>query len=505
MKANKILTIIVMFFVFASISFAAQISGTVTDAATGDGISGALVEVFSTSGVLQNSTTTDVNGLYSVDSIITGVLILNASHLNYNTQSIPKYIGGGGANVDFSLGPISAYRLNGVATPNSTGINIKLKQGSSTIYETFTTAGGSYELAVLPGNYVFEATFPNYNIYAATISITGNTSYNFIMTSAITTGNINGYVRNASGVALIGANVRLKFNGGIVSETTTDGTGYYLLTNIIPNNYNITASYAGYNDQTYAIAISANSTMNRDFNMSGAATTCSQSVSYGSWSTCSGGSQSRSVTYTNYQNVCNWTYVTTQTQSCSSSTSSGGGGASTSYNKFLLGIQPKTVYPDFFEENPVKYTLYKLDNVVFYNNNTKYSISVLDIVNDTVKLKFFPTYKEEVLEDGDIYNIDLGNDEQVTLTIIDVTIDPVYIDGSRATVNLYKNSVKQETKEEPKEEPKVVEKIKDAVVKVSGETVSKNIEPSVAVGASISGSVVILGLLIFFVVRRIFG
>ncbi|MFC1728167.1 carboxypeptidase-like regulatory domain-containing protein [Nanoarchaeota archaeon] len=499
MKA-KLLTIIVMFFLAMATALAAPVSGTVTDAGTSTGIANALVEVFDTTGTLLNSTNADANGTYSVDSVGTGLRIINASSVGYNTQSQPRFVGGGGVTANFILGPIASYTLSGTESGNLANVDINLKQGGVTVFATQTIAGGAYTLNVLNGTYTFEASLVGYDTYTNnSVVIAGNTVHNFALSGSVTTGTAAGYVLNTTGSPLSGADVRLYLGAGMVAQDTTDPTGYYSMT-YNQGDYNLTASFTGYNSQTQAVTLNGGQTTDTNFTLPAQGATCTQSIaSYGSWSTCSGGTQSRSITYNDYNNVCGNTVTVpnAQSQSCSTGGSSGG-----SNRDPVVSLTPQIKYPDFFEYNPIQYTLNRMDTAIFYHDDVKYTVMITDIQEHTATFKLFPTYDEFQAEEGEILEFELNEEDSLMLTLLDSTVNSELFEASTVNVNLLLDVPEDDEEEEDKP---VVQKIKDAVVKVVGEVVPENLAPSVAVGVSVSASTVVLGLLIFFIIRRVTG
>ena len=74
-------------------------------------------------------------------------------------------------------------------------------------------------------------------------------------------GNIS-YTCNGTGIADV--EVNLTQGGSVVKSTTTDGTGYYTFTDVIPGNYNVTASKIRFWDNSTAVTVTAGNTAEAD-------------------------------------------------------------------------------------------------------------------------------------------------------------------------------------------------------------------------------------------------
>jgi len=79
-----------------------------------------------------------------------------------------------------------------------------------------------------------------------------------------TPGTISGHVTNASTAAAI-AGATVSFSGG---STTTDSSGAYSFSNVVPGTYSVTASQTGFTSQTSSVAVSAGATSTLDFHLS---------------------------------------------------------------------------------------------------------------------------------------------------------------------------------------------------------------------------------------------
>jgi protocatechuate 3,4-dioxygenase beta subunit len=68
---------------------------------------------------------------------------------------------------------------------------------------------------------------------------------------------VRGHVRNQSGTAITGAAVKLRKNGVVTYQTTTDNTGFYKMTGVQAGDYVLQLSATGYVTKAINLSISA--------------------------------------------------------------------------------------------------------------------------------------------------------------------------------------------------------------------------------------------------------
>ena len=92
-------------------------------------------------------------------------------------------------------------------------------------------------------------------------------------------GALNGYVRDASGAAVAGADVALNGPGGYTGSTNTDPVGFYSIGALYPGTYSATAGKLGYTSQTVdGISVNASQTTTIDFAITASQGTIAGSV-----------------------------------------------------------------------------------------------------------------------------------------------------------------------------------------------------------------------------------
>ena len=137
-------------------------------------------------------------------------------------------------------------------------------------YSTTTGTNGSYVLSNVPaGTYDVTASKVGYasqTINSVAVSA-GQTTSGIDFTLSVNTGTISGTVKDTAGNGIVGASVSTSPGG---YSTTTGTNGSYVLSNIPPGTYNVTASKTGYVSQTInSVAVSAGQTTSGiDFTLS---------------------------------------------------------------------------------------------------------------------------------------------------------------------------------------------------------------------------------------------
>jgi len=118
---------------------------------------------------------------------------------------------------------------------------------------------------------------PNFCIDGAGVNNTG-VSTTRIITVTVTTGAINGFVKNATGSAISGATVQIKQGSSVIASSATDGTGYYAFS-LNAGIYDVVASKAGYADATNSgVTVTAGQTTQSNLTLTAANGTLSGTV-----------------------------------------------------------------------------------------------------------------------------------------------------------------------------------------------------------------------------------
>ncbi|MBC2256694.1 SdrD B-like domain-containing protein [Listeria booriae] len=253
------------------------VSGTVTDATTGNGLANIRVELHDVQGNLVDSKQTDASGRYNFTGLAAGnyytkVVIPNnydfASSNGFGSDGNSNYIQLNGENTSsnytIALKKQANTTISGVInTPSGQGVseNVSLYNVDGTLVKTVATnsqgnfsfdgisEGNYYVKASIPEGYTFESSAgfgSDGNSYYLQADGTSNIS-NLRLTLAQKTGQIRSTVfsdlnkngtqeTGESGIA--GATVTLYSNtGAVVETTTTDANGLYKFETITPGTY----------------------------------------------------------------------------------------------------------------------------------------------------------------------------------------------------------------------------------------------------------------------------
>jgi len=232
------------------------ISGTVTDAGTGQPIGGATVSY--TGG----SASTDANGVYTLSNAQPGTYSVLAGATGYVSQTATATVSSGATTIlNFALAQSGA--VTGMVTDAGNGQPIFGATVSYSGGSTTTDSGGHYTLSGVPqGTYTVSASAPGYVPGSATVTVSpgATATQDFALTFA--PGTITGTVSDAgSGEPISGATVSCSCGSGGI----TNGFGSYTLSGITPGTYTVTASATGYAAQSASVTVAANSTTTQNF------------------------------------------------------------------------------------------------------------------------------------------------------------------------------------------------------------------------------------------------
>ncbi|MBC2285731.1 SdrD B-like domain-containing protein [Listeria booriae] len=253
------------------------VSGTVTDATTGNGLANIRVELHDVQGNLVDTKQTDASGRYNFTGLAAGnyytkVVIPNnydfASSNGFGSDGNSNYIQLNGENTSsnytIALKKQANTTISGVInTPSGQGVseNVSLYNVDGTLVKTVATnsqgnfsfdgisEGNYYVKASIPEGYTFESSAgfgSDGNSYYLQADGTSNIS-NLRLTLAQKTGQIRSTVfsdlnkngtQEAGESGIAGATVTLYSNtGAVVETTTTDANGLYKFETITPGTY----------------------------------------------------------------------------------------------------------------------------------------------------------------------------------------------------------------------------------------------------------------------------
>lgn len=239
------------------------LSGSVTDASSGESLAGASV----TAGTF--ITTSDSSGNYSLKGIEEGTYILAVSAAGYfNFSTSVSVTSGDTTTVNASLSKIPVNgNITGKVSDSSGGnaiIGATVSDGTRT---SLTDATGSFTLSNIPeGTCNVTAAATGYQSITATFSVVAGVTdkLDFSLTKTVTTGTITGKVTDkSSGFPIAQATVS---DGTRTSLTGEDGS--YILNDVPSGTYNVTASATGYEGISIITLVTAGSTTSVNFALS---------------------------------------------------------------------------------------------------------------------------------------------------------------------------------------------------------------------------------------------
>jgi len=238
------------------------ITGTVTDAEDGSRIAGATV----TAGT--RITTTDASGEYTIGDLLPGTYEVTASKEGYESSSLMVTVSERNTAVaDLSLTRIIIPgTITGTVTDADDGSRIAGATVTDGTRTTTTDAAGEYVVAdVAPGSYEVTAGKGGYESSSLMVTVSeGDTAVaDLSLTWIIVPGTIAGTVTDADdGSRIAGATVT---DG--TRTTTTDAAGQYVVADVPPGTYEVTAGKAGYESSTLVVTVSEGNTAEADLSL----------------------------------------------------------------------------------------------------------------------------------------------------------------------------------------------------------------------------------------------
>lgn len=268
------------------------VSGSVQDTA-GNPISGATVSV--QSGPTSNvQATTDASGLYSLANLAAGSYTLAAQRAGFATgQRTVTVAAGTSTQLNFTLVTSTAGTgaLQGTITRQDqnipvSGATVTLTPPSGSALTVTTGADGTYLFSALtPGTYRLNVTATGFTAVTRTgISVRSGqttTSNVSLVTQQGAVGILQGRVTDQRGVGLMSITVKLVSGSSTGLMTTTNASGFYTLSGIVPDAYAVQFSGTGFIQSTLqnvSVAAGVTTTLNASLLPVGAGSTLSGTV-----------------------------------------------------------------------------------------------------------------------------------------------------------------------------------------------------------------------------------
>jgi|GEM_PF-4917638 len=257
------------------------LDGTVTEASSGDAISGASVQLTRTNSQGQYTTTTGASGGYS-KTVATGTYDVQVSASGYATQTKQVSVGPNGTATT-ALALQQAGTIQGTVTADDgsqlSGMSVMAwdQSSGSPVGTTQTGPSGGYSLSVAGGTYdviaydsggTYEDTFE----IDVSVSAGSTTTQDLTMSAAPPTGTLTGTVTGPNGNPVSGTTVEaVDSSYRNFNSTTTDAQGQYSMT-VPRGTYEVSTSSASYaNDVRAAVTVTGNQATTVDLQLAQAA------------------------------------------------------------------------------------------------------------------------------------------------------------------------------------------------------------------------------------------
>lgn len=246
---------------------AGALSGTITDAVTGAPLAGTSIRVFTSEGITLQTTSTAADGSYTIPSLAPGSYSIVIAEEGYAGQTIGAMIKAASTTtLNVGLEQL-AGAISGRVTDSVTGASvqdaiIRVFLNNIIVVRVATLEDGSYDIGNLaPGVYFVTIRADGYGgqSFSVTVNPGQTTTENFILFPI--QGSLTGTVTNAAGNPIAGAIISLNVNvagGGLLLTrfvTQTDGT--YLIENLLPLQYLVTAAATPYQSTFQSVAVVA--------------------------------------------------------------------------------------------------------------------------------------------------------------------------------------------------------------------------------------------------------
>ncbi|WWB87080.1 carboxypeptidase regulatory-like domain-containing protein [Priestia aryabhattai] len=225
--------------------------GTVTGIVSntnGTPIQGAIVEVLDTGNNVIATVTTNAQGQYTANQLAPGTFQLRVKAQNFQTTLLGFTVQASQTTTQNVILQPSPGTLTGAVNDAQTGVSLSgvsvnvVNQGGITVATATTNAQGQYSVTNLaPGSYTVTFGQPGFGsqTIGAIIQSNQTTTLNAALNRLV--GVINGVVTSGQGGALAGAVVNVFLNNNLVASVTTDQAGAYVVPNLAPGSYTVTA------------------------------------------------------------------------------------------------------------------------------------------------------------------------------------------------------------------------------------------------------------------------
>ena len=230
-----------------------SISGTISPAASGSGVTVTLA------GAAAAATTANSSGAYSFTGLANGSYTITASKSGFTFTPSSLQVTLNGANLtgeNFTASAIT-YSISGSisSAANGSGATVKLA-GAASATTTANSSGGYSFTGLASGSYTITASKSGFTFSPSSLAVTvsgANVTGENFTASAVppTTYSISGTISSAAN----GSGATVKLAGAASTTTTANSSGGYSFTGLASGSYTITASKSGFTFSPSSLAV----------------------------------------------------------------------------------------------------------------------------------------------------------------------------------------------------------------------------------------------------------
>ncbi|QKS44061.1 carboxypeptidase regulatory-like domain-containing protein [Paenibacillus cellulosilyticus] len=246
---------------------AGALTGIITDSATGATIAGASIRVFTSEGITLQTGSTGADGSYTIPSLMPGSYSVVIMEEGYAGRTIGAMIHAGAVtalNVALQqlAGAISGTVTDTSGNPIADAI-VRIFSNNIIVVRVATREDGTYDIGNLaPGSYYVTVRAEGFGglSFSAVVNPGETTIENFVLTP--NPGSVNGTVTDTSGNPIAGAILTISLNvsgGGLLTTRYVSQTdGSYLIENLFPAPYLITAAANTFQSTFQSVTVASN-------------------------------------------------------------------------------------------------------------------------------------------------------------------------------------------------------------------------------------------------------
>lgn len=241
----------------------AIVSGTVTSAQSGAVVTGAIIRILDSVGVIISETSTDASGHYTFPSIPAEQVRLVAGADGFQQQSrVLTVTAAVNLRIDLALEPspggVTGTIASSAGQPIAGALVTLTNDQTSTLIEATTAANGQYSVNQLVPNlvYLIRATAPSFIAATSSARVGAGAVVTIDLVLPPAPGSLSGEVREEAGDVLPGVSVILQDVDGIVLTTTSsDPSGLFGIASLAPGTYTLIVNESGFANRTIGVQI----------------------------------------------------------------------------------------------------------------------------------------------------------------------------------------------------------------------------------------------------------